>query len=158
MSQDKCPDCGASVSGGQAGCQSLWDETAARAFCDLRYATVHDLAFDSYCMQHVEKYCRSAKSYAAHLTRLCCGLEFGPGPAVYSAIQRWLNGQRALEKPRVLSFLGQLTIADVQLGGNPEEHARLVHAWAGAVWEAYAPQHDLARAWIAAALAYTDLA
>ncbi|GAC1654933.1 MAG: hypothetical protein NVS4B8_30120 [Herpetosiphon sp.] len=47
------------------------------AFDDLRYAAVRNCAFDAYCMQHIEPYCHSAKSYAAHLTRLCCGIEYG---------------------------------------------------------------------------------
>lgn len=50
-------------------------------------------------MQHPDTYCRSAKSCAAHLTRLRRGLEHGADPKVYRAIQRWLNGAVALEKP-----------------------------------------------------------
>jgi hypothetical protein len=151
MTEDRCPDCGARVPGGRAGCQSRWDDMAALAYSDLRYAPARDLAFDTYCMQHVDKYGRSAKSYAAHLCRLCCGLEFAGNPAVYAAIQRWLNGPRGLERPEVLPFRGRLTIADVQASGDPEGHVALVRNWAGSVWEAYAPQQNMARAWIAAA-------
>jgi hypothetical protein len=53
---------------------------SARAYTDPAYATLRDLAFDAYYMQHVERYGRSAKSYAAHLARLCCGLEHHGDP------------------------------------------------------------------------------
>jgi hypothetical protein len=155
---DHCPACGAPVAGGQAGCQALLDELNAQAYADARYGAVRDLAFDAYCMQHLERYCRSAKSYAAHLTRLCCGIEHAGDPAVYAAIQRWLNGAVALEKPEPPAHLGRLTIADVRgVARSPQgardaaEHARLVRAWAADVWAAYAAQHALARAWLRAA-------
>ena len=152
MTDDRCPACGALVSGGRDGCQSLFDELTAHAVANPAYAVRRELAFDTYCMQHLESYCRSAKSYAAHLTRLCCGLEYGGDPKVYEAIQKWLNGAARLEKPPVLAQLGSLTVADVRKAGTAEEHARLVHDWATNVWEAYRSQYDIARAWITAAL------
>ncbi|MEA2599168.1 MAG: hypothetical protein QOF89_160 [Acidobacteriota bacterium] len=150
MSEDRCPDCGAAVPGGRAGCQALMDEIQARAYGDLEVAANRDLAFDAYCMQHPERYCHSAKSYAAHLTRLCCGVEHGGNPRVYEAIQRWLNGSPPLEKPEIPRHLGQRTVKDLESAAG--EHARLVRDWAGSVWEAYAAQHELARGWIQAAL------
>jgi hypothetical protein len=143
----RCPGCSAAVDG-RAGCQALWDRFSARAVEDLDYAKVHDLAFDAYCMQHVDSYCRSAKSYAAHLTRLCCGLEHDGDPAVYSAIRRWLDGPSPVDRPETLDGLGELTIADV----TGPDIASSVHAWAERVWAAYEPQQGLARTWIAAAL------
>ena len=153
-----CPACGAIVAGGRDGCQAVFDELTARAYADLAYTRVRDLAFDTYCMQHLESYCRSAKSYAAHLTRLCCGLEYDGDPRIYEAIQHWLNGAAKVEKPQVLSRLGSMTVMDVRNAPNAEEHARLVRDWAANVWEAYRPQHDLAREWIRAALAAKDSA
>jgi uncharacterized protein DUF5946 len=152
MSEDHCPACGAAVAGGRAGCQALWDEIGARAYGDPGYAASHDLAFDAYCMQHPEHYCRSAKSYAAHLTRLCCGLEQGGDRGVYAAIQRWLNGAVVIEKPEAPGERGRMTVADLRATHNVEEHTRLAHDWAASVWEAYAAQHDMARAWMRAAL------
>jgi len=154
MSGVRCPACGAGVPGAQAGCQPLWDELATRAYGNLRYASVRDVAFDTYCMQHVVKYCGSAKSYAAHLCRLCCGLEFGDDRAVYAAIQCWLNGPRTLEKPKALPFLGRLTIADAQAADNPGEQIALVRCGAESVWDAYAPQQEIARAWLDSARAF----
>ncbi|MFQ5595634.1 MAG: DUF5946 family protein [Anaerolineae bacterium] len=151
-----CPDCGAPASGGRAGCQALFDELAAQAFTDLRYAPVYMLAFDTYCMQHPNTYCRSAKSYAAHLTRLCCGLEHTGSPEIYAAIQRWLSGTVDIEKPATLSHRGSMTVADMRAARNVEDHKRLVRDWARSVWEAYAPQHEIARNWIEAALLPTS--
>lgn len=151
-SENRCPACGAAVDGGRAGCQALWDEIGAKAYRDLAYAAVRDLAFDSYCMQHLETYCRSAKSYAAHLTRLCCGLEYGGDPAVYAAIQRWLNGRVSLEKPEAPGHRGTLTVVDVWAAANGEAYQELVRAWADEVWAAYEGQHALAHRWIRAAV------
>jgi hypothetical protein len=145
-----CSDCGAPVAGGRAGCQALYDEQATPGGPGL--GALRDLAFDAYCMQHPDTYCRSAKSYAAHLTRLCCGVEHGGDPKIYRAIQRWLNGAVALEKPEVLSRRGRKTVADLPGAGNPQEMQRLARAWAADVWEAYISQHELAREWIRVAL------
>jgi hypothetical protein len=123
----------------------VWDEISARA-----YAALRDLAFDAYCMQHVERYGRSAKSYAAHLTRLCCGLEHDGDPQVRIAIQKWLNGAVTIERPVAPSQRGQMTVAD--LARSAQEHTQLVREWAANVWRAYSAQHDVARQWIRAAL------
>ncbi|HEX7975094.1 MAG TPA: DUF5946 family protein [Anaerolineales bacterium] len=152
MSDDRCPACEAPAVGGRSGCQALFDEINAQAFADLRLASVRDLALDAYCMQHVETYCRSAKSYAAHLTRLCCGLEYNASPAVYAAIQKWLNGSRRLEKPALLTERGRLTVVDVSQAASPEDYQRRLQAWAADVWQAYAGQHELARRWLHEAL------
>ena len=142
----KCADCGAYIPHGYEGCEALWHE----AF--YVYQIGHPAAFDAYCMQHLPRYCASAKSYAAHLTRLCCGLEYDADVQVYGAIQRWLNGNRMLEKPASLPFLGAITIADVH---QAQWTTAVVQAWVESVWAAYAPQHALAHAWIQEALAAT---
>ena len=150
--EDNCPACGAAVVGGREGCQATFDELTARAYADPTYASMRDLAFDTYCMQHLETYCQSAKSYAAHLMRLCCGLDYASDPRVYEAIQHGLNGPVKIKKPQVLSHLGSMTVLDVRGASDATEHIRLVRAWAANVWEAYRSQHDLAHEWIKAAL------
>ena len=152
MNAEHCPECGAMVSGGQASCQALFDELTLQAYSDVRYARDRRLVFDAYCMQHVEPYCHSAKSYAAHLAGLCCGVEHEGDPKIHAAVQRWLNGKVDLEKPTVLSFRGHITVADVRTARDVEEHVRVAQAWARDVWEAYASQHELARQWLKAAL------
>ncbi len=68
------------------------------------------------------------------------------------AIQRWLNGPVALAKPEVLSARGRMTVADLLVADSFDGYARLVRDWAGSVWAAYAPQREIARAWIKAAM------
>ncbi len=158
MNKDRCPECGASVMGGRAGCQAVWDEISARAYSDPAYVATRDLAFDAYCLQHLKRYCRSAKSYAAHLTRLCCGLEYDGDPKVYDAIQKWLNGAVAIERPHTPSHRGQMTVADLRAARNAQEHTRLVHDWVNNVWKAYTAQHDIARNWIETAQSAQEMA
>ena len=147
---DHCPDCGAPVNGREA-CQALWDEISIRVYLDLSYGRTHDLGFDAFCMQH-PRYTRSAKSYAAHLTRLCCGLEFNASPAVYRAIRTWLNAKVEMQKPDAPESVGSVTVADVSAAQDAEEHHRRIQTWAENVWAAYASQHELARSWIQQAL------
>jgi hypothetical protein len=129
---------------------------SARAYSDPKYAAAHDLAFDAYCMQHPEQYCRSAKSYVAHLTRLCCGLEYGGDPKVYAAIRKSLDGRMAIEKPPIPGQRGNMMVADLRAARTREEHAGLVRQWAQSVWEAYTAQHTMARTWIKDALSADD--
>jgi hypothetical protein len=151
-SENHCPECGATVVGGQAGCQSLFEEIGFRATQHPAIAAVHWLAVDAYCMQHVERYCVSAKSYAAHLTGLCCGVEHGGDRQIYAAIQRWLNGKVALDKPSVLSQRGVMTIVDVVADQDVDKVRTRVKEWADCVWDAYVTQHETARNWLKAAL------
>ena len=149
---EACPACGTRAAG-RAGCQALFDELGALAWSDPRCAAVHNLAVDTYAMQHPEEYCKSAKSYAAHLTGLCCALEFGGEPNLYWAIPRWLDGTVQLDKPAVLPARGTMTVADVHAAAGGDAYVERVRAWAGDVWKAYATQQELARAWMQAAIA-----
>jgi hypothetical protein len=149
---ETCQSCGARVAGGRAGCQALFNELGARSYNNPGYAAVHELLVDAYCLQHPEPYCHSAKSYAAHLTRMCCGIERAGDRKIYRAIHIWLGGPAKIEKPEVLASRGELTIAHVQAARNVEEHQKAVREWAENVWKAYARQHELARKWLDAAL------
>ena len=151
MNLDPCPECGAKSVGGRAGCQELYEAVANPDLGEAGLGPLRNLIFDAYCMQHPDTYCRSAKSYAAHLTRLCCAIEEDGDPQVYRAIQRWLNGAVRLDKPAVLASRGELTVASLQIAGSPRELQTLAQLWADSVWQAYAAQHELARAWIRAA-------
>ena len=153
MSPDNvCPSCGARVTGGAAGCQALFEDLTARAFAAIRYFSVHRLVVDAYALQHPGRYCRSAKSLAAHLAGLCCGIEHGGDPNVHKAIQSWLNGPSSLEKPERLGGPGAITVAHVLQASTVEAHREFVQAWAASVWEAWSEHHDLARRWVRMAL------
>jgi hypothetical protein len=150
VDRDPCPACGAPL-GGRAGCQAAFDDLGARAWTTPGRAAVHNAVVDAYAMQHPEEYGRSAKSYAAHLVALGCGVEHPGDPNLYWAIARWLDGPGTLDKPALLTPRGSLTIADVRQDGDDPEYPDRVRQWAKKVWEAYADQQALARQWLSAA-------
>ena len=145
----RCPSCGAAL-GGRAACQAHFDELVARAWSSPARALVHNLVVDIYAMQHPEEYGRSAKSYAAHLLGLCCGVEHAGDQKLYWSIARWLDGARTIDKPPLLTGRGALTIADVTTSADDQTYANTVRAWACAAWNAYDSQHVQARQWLAA--------
>lgn len=152
MSVEKCPECGAEVVGGREGCADLYQQLTYQALDDVRVGSVLGLAFDTYCMQHVETYCVSAKSYAAHLTRLCVGIEHNGDQAILAALQRWYHG--ALPKPDLLPARGTIRLTDVQSVEAPGTKREKIREWALNVWAAYASQHAIARQWVEEALAW----
>jgi Family of unknown function (DUF5946) len=151
--QGPCPSCGARL-GGREGCQSAFDQLSAQAWSSPVRGAAHNLVVDTYAMQHPEEYGRSPKSYAAHLTALCCGIEHPGDQKPYWAIARWLDGPVAVEKPPLIRQRGTLTIADVSAAAGEDEYADLVRRWAREVWAAYADQQKLARTWLDAVRAH----
>lgn len=149
-----CPECGAPVEGRQA-CQELFERLIARDFSDATYFGVHRLAVDAYSLQHPERYMKSAKSAAAHLTGLVWALEYGGRPTVGSALTRWLDGHVDVTRPEPPppAERGEVTIADVWKAADAEAHRELVTRWAASTWEAWSPHHATARSWVAEALA-----
>jgi hypothetical protein len=111
---------------------------------------MHNMVVDAYALQHPEEYCVSAKSYAAHLVGLCCGLEHPGDQKLYWQIARWLDGPSVLVKPPVLGIRGRKHIATVRLAKD-KEYQSAVRQWGSAVWTAYESQHYLARGWLAEA-------
>ena len=155
--EQRCDGCGAVVEGGRTGCQATWNEMMAQGMSDARYARSYRLAFDTYCMQHPEIYGVSVKSYIAHLTGLCCGLEYKGDLRAYASIPLWMNGSVTLEKPDVLQERGKMTVCDLKKARSAEQHTKLVRLWAETVWAAYEPQHQLAREWLHTAVKFARL-
>ena len=129
-------------------CKEFFDTIIAREFSDYRYAKFHRLTVDTYSLQHPDPYMISAKSFAAHLTGMCCAMEYDNDRNLLRILQQWLNGKKQLEKPKLLDNVGNLTISSVVSAGDGTEHAKLVKEWAENVWDAYALYHNLAREWI----------
>jgi hypothetical protein len=149
---DHCPGCGLAGAGGAAGCQAIFDEILGRDFGDVAYFRVHRMLVDTYCLQHPERYCASAKSFVAHLGGLCSILEHGASRAVGADwLRQWLDGTPSIERPAPPGTRGALTIAEVRGAADPVAHGEAVERWARATWEAYLPLHATARAWVAAA-------
>lgn len=147
---ERCPECGAAIAGGRAGCQRLFDEILAREFGDFRYARDHRLTVDAYSLQHPAEYMKSAKSYAAHLTGMCAALERGGSADVNRTVQSWLSRPQTLQRPDNPGprQRGILTVAHVHCAVEPEEHLRRVREWAQSAWEAWRAHHHVARQWI----------
>ncbi len=129
-------------------CKEIFDIIIAREFSDFRYAKFHRLTVDTYSLQHPDSYMISAKSFAAHLTGMCCAIEYDNDRNLLRILQQWLNGKKQLEKPKLLDNVGSMTISHVVSAGDGAEHAKLVKEWAENVWDAYALYHNLAREWI----------
>lgn len=133
----------------EAECKAHFDETLVKEFSDYRYGRIHRLTVDTYSLQHADPYMISAKSFAAHLTGMCCAMEHEGDRDLLRTLQGWLGGKRHdLEKPPLLEDVGELTIAHILDARDAAEHERLVREWASDVWNAYAVYHGLARDWI----------
>ena len=107
---------------------------------------------DVYAMQHPDRYGRSAKSFAAHLTGLCAWIDDEAGAqAANAVVQRWLNGPSPIEKPSLPTRYGAVTIGDLVEAEDPLRYGEALRRWARTTWDAYAALHGTAREWIAAA-------
>ena len=143
---DVCESCGAVVAQGTDGCLKLFEETLAREFGDYRYGRIHRLTVDAYSLQHPDKYMRSGKSFAAHLTGMCAAVEHEDAPALNQVVQQWLSTNPHVARPaRLPERRGSLTIAYIHGAPDADEHVRRVREWARDVWGAWSEHHDLAR-------------
>lgn len=151
-STDACEGCGLVIDGGTAACQGLFEEILAQDFSDALRFGVHRMMVDTYSLQHPDRYCRSAKSLAAHLVGLCAILEAGASRAVGPAeLRAWLDGPSPVSKPDIPPSRGALTIDHLRHRA-PDEYARVVEEWAASTWSAYEPLHTLAREWLQRAM------
>jgi hypothetical protein len=151
---ETCSSCGLAVAGGIDGCQRLFESIGLREYEDMRFGRYHRIVVDVYAMQHPDRYGRSAKSFAAHLTGLCAWLEDEAGaPEVNAAVQRWLSGPSPIEKPSVPTTYGALTVRELVDEADPVRYGDALRRWARSTWDAYASLHSIARLWIATALA-----
>ena len=149
-----CASCGVLVGAGTEGCQRLFESIGLREYGDMRFGRYHRIVVDVYAMQHPDRYGRSAKSFAAHLTGLCAWLEDEPrAQAINASVQRWLSGPSPIEKPPLPPGFGALTIRELLNEDDPVRFADALRRWARSTWDAYAPLHAIARSWIATAAA-----
>jgi hypothetical protein len=140
------------VAGGIEGCQRLFESIGLREYEDMRFGRYHRIVVDVYAMQHPDRYGRSAKSFAAHLTGLCAWLEDEAGAqAVNAAVQRWLSGPSPIERPPVPRGYGVLTIRELVDADGPVNYGDALRRWARSTWESYAGLHATAHDWIVTA-------
>lgn len=155
----KCTECGATVPDEFASCDELFRSILMPLGLRLAespdVAVLHRLIVDTFSMQHPKRSRKSAKSYAAHSTDLCCGVEYNGVQSVNAALQRWLNGPAeaiGITRPAEPDYRGALTIRYVYDAETEAEFTVRVHEWAKEVWEAYSSQHEIARNWIRKAI------
>ena len=150
LANSTCTECSALVPSEFQSC----DAFLQFVLTDLKSAPPR-LLIDTFAMQHPKRSCKSAKSYAAHFTGLCCAVEFAGSQKVYAAIQRWLNGSAeriGLVRPQEPEYRGQLTLRHVYGVDVRADFEQRLREWAADVWGAYTPQHEIARRWIGTAL------
>lgn len=151
---EACASCGLAVAGGSEGCQRLFESIGLREYEDMRFARYHRIVVDVYALQHPDRYGRSAKSFAAHLTGLCTWLEDEAGAqSVNASVQRWLSGPSPIVKPPLPASYGAVTIRDLVDAVDPVRYGDALRRWARSTWDAYAPLHATAGEWIATSLA-----
>jgi hypothetical protein len=152
MTAEPCPGCGWVVEDGGEGCRARFDELIARDFGDATFFAVHRLFVDTYSVQHPDRFCRSAKSLAAHLAGLCLILEEGESAATGAPfLNRWLNGPGGPEKPALPAERGAVTLGEVEAIDEPGAWREAVRRWARAAWDAHRDLQPLARRWAAEA-------
>ena len=150
-SGDVCESCGAVVAQGTDGCLKLFEDILAREFSDYRYGRIHRLTVDAYSLQHPDKYMRSGKSFAAHLTGMYAALESEDALALNQTVQKWMGTYPKIDKPAELPSpkqRGRLNIAYVHSAPDADEHVKRVREWARDVWAAWSAHHELARQFI----------
>ncbi len=141
-----CEDCGAIVAEGGARCLKLFEEIIAKEFGDYRYGKIHRLTVDAYSLQHPDKYMRSGKSFAAHLTGVYVALQLKDPSGVNRAVQKWLGTNPKIVKPDALPKQKEnITITFIHNAVDAGEHERRVREWARAVWSAWSEHHALAK-------------
>lgn len=150
----RCPACGGRFAD-LAACQAAFERLVAVDFSGFAPYASHRLAVDAYSLQHPDRYMKSAKSAAAHLTGIVHAFDYDGSPRVGRALQTWLNGsvEVARPEPPPPRRRGEVTLADVLGADDPDEHAARVRRWALSAWEAWSAHHAAARRWVEEALA-----
>ena len=162
---DLC-DCGALVPkidgpthayfGNNAGCWQLFGEVLARDYADYQHGALHNLAVDTYAVQHPRNADRrNRQSVGVHLISLRALLERNLDAAkarTLIADIAFAQRRHRWEWPHLVPpTLGATTVVEVHSATTPEEHREQIHRWAHGVWQASAEHHTLVRQWLDAA-------
>ncbi len=141
---DTCQECGAKIEGGTGACCRLLEEFLSRTYTGSGPGSLSMVVFDAYCMQHLAKYCASAKSYLAHLTRLYIGVEKDQNPYLYRKVFQKLDGNKSWPRPSDPSSRGSIILPDIYDDLFGPDGAKTAHEYALSVWTAYEEQHNIA--------------
>ena len=142
--REPCPACGAPL-GGRVGCQNTFHELSAQSYTSAARGAMHNMLVDTYAMQHPEEYGVSAKSYIRHLYALGCLLQHPGDVRLYWATPISGIPVPVPAKPPLLDARGTLTIEHAVAAPDDAAYEQAIREWAANVWQAYAPQHQIAR-------------
>jgi hypothetical protein len=127
----------------------MFGRILAKEFGEPAYWPPHTLTVDTFAAQHPGRLSDQTRhSVAFHLVGLCLVVERGMEPGA-SGRHRQKGGQTHKDLPWLEPppRFGDVTTADVAPAASPEEHARLVRAWAESVWDAWRVHHPVVRMW-----------
>lgn len=111
-------------------------------------STVAQLVVDSYMVQHATNPDRrNRQSVAVHLMSLCASVEHRvPGDALSNRLGGWTHRDYPELLPRPVGF--EITVEQVASTPTPRRQV-VVGAWARSVWDAWVPNHEVIRKWLA---------
>ena len=128
-----------------AECWSLFEEVLAAEFQNpALFGQVHQLTVDTYIVQYAGGQ-HPDKSVCIHLVGLHLMLERRVPLVKVPPLHQHLASRASwphLDPPKVRA---SLTVFDVALADSPQTHALRVREWAGQVWRAWSPHHNVAR-------------
>jgi Family of unknown function (DUF5946) len=145
--QATCLSCGAKHVGGVLGCRDTYHAITMRHPLPLTHGLGRAM-FDTYCLQHLETLCYSAKSYAAHLAFVACWVDHGNPLNLLERARVGLNGRLDFERAPEPPSRGDLTILHLQNPSNQADYERRALEWTRDVWQAFAPLHEQARTYL----------
>lgn len=112
------------------------------------FGRIHQLTVDSYAMQHAGGK-HPDKSVVVHLCGLHLVLERGLQPtSVPSLLQKLATRTRDWPHFEPPAEKLSLTVCDIALTGNVEDHIKLVREWSSAVWEMWGQHHSAVSAFL----------
>lgn len=127
------------------GCWKLYCEILAREYGIWMYPEIHRLTVDAYAAQHPTfvPNQKSAQSVTVHLIGIYLALFKKMKP---DDINKWINRflhlrEEPFEWLTPPPDLGAITVADVAMATNMEDHVKIVNKWARSVWKAWTPYH-----------------
>ncbi|NTV31489.1 hypothetical protein HGA91_05950 [candidate division WWE3 bacterium] len=144
----RCPECGARISGGLAGCEAMYHEVVKREFAESTYFVVHNLTESAYTLQHPHEHMYTPRLFAAGLCKFTWLMEYRADAIIGESLKQWLSFERPYELITPPSFRGGLTIVEVYNAPNAPNHVKRVKRWAAEVWDAYAAYQGLGITWI----------
>jgi hypothetical protein len=135
--------------GASPGCWVVFKEVLAKEYEEFNYPRINRLTIDTYAAQHPGTQSKqSIKSVVVHLIglHLLLDLNFGAHQTT-KALHKVIRTSQDFHWLEPPTFLGAVTILDVQGAENLKDHTDRVHIWAHAVWQAWQPHHDQIRLW-----------